>query len=175
MISKAKIKLIQSLKQKKYRSKLGLFVAEGVKTINDLLNSNVKVVELFALADIIHKINSVDGTAVVKVSENEFKKMSFLATPTNVLGLFEIPDYDISNSFQSHFLIALDGVQDPGNLGTIIRLADWYDIKNIICSLDCADVFNPKVVQATMGSIARVNIHYTKLAEFLQKAKTEKN
>ncbi|RLD77269.1 MAG: RNA methyltransferase [Bacteroidetes bacterium] len=175
MISKAKIKLIQSLKYKKYRTKTGLFVAEGVKTIQELLNSNVKVVEIFGLAEIIQEIEILEEVEVVRTTVNELKKISFLSTSTNILALFEIPDYDISNSFQTNFLIALDGVQDPGNLGTIIRLADWYGIKNIICSTACADVFNPKVIQSTMGSIARVNVYYTNLPAFLQKAKREEN
>ena len=175
MISKAKIKLIQSLKQKKNRAKSGLFVAEGIKTIKDLLKSNIKVSEIFGLSDIVQNKELSLGIKVSELTENEINKISFLSTSTNILGLFEIPDYRISNCFQSDFLIALDGVQDPGNLGTIIRLANWYGIKNIICSENCADVFNPKVIQSTMGSIARVSVYYTNLPNFLQKAKNEEN
>jgi TrmH family RNA methyltransferase len=171
MISKAKIKLIQSLKYKKYREKHGVFVAEGVKTIKELLNSNIKVSEIFGLKEIFQEINFQPGEEITELNENELKKISFLSTTANVLGIFEIPDYDISTSFQTDFIIALDGVQDPGNLGTIIRLADWYGLEKIVCSQNCVDVFNPKVIQSTMGSIARVKVFYIDLLPFLTQAK----
>jgi len=174
MISKAKIKLIQSLKQKKYRTKNGLFVAEGYKTIIDLLDSEIKSVGIYGIADVLENVKNTDKTELFEVSANEMKKISFLSTASNILGLFEIPEINIDDCFANDFLIALDGVQDPGNLGTIVRLADWFGVKNIICSLDCVDVYKPKTVQSTMGSIVRVKVHYADLPEFLQKAKSEK-
>jgi len=154
--------------------KNGLFVAEGYKTIVDLLDSDIKAVGIYGKADVLEKIKLTDGTELFEVSANELKKISFLSTSSNVLGLFKIPEINIEDCFANDFLITLDGVQDPGNLGTIVRLADWFGVKNIVCSPDCVDVYNPKTVQSTMGSIVRVKVHYTDLPGFLQKANTEK-
>lgn len=174
MISKAKIKLIQSLRQKKNRIKKGLFVAEGTKTVNDLLGAGIKTAEIYGTSNITGQIKVLNKTSLCEVSDIEMKKISFLSNASDVLGLFEIPQINIDDVFYSDFIIALDGVQDPGNLGTIVRLADWFGVKNIVCSLDCADLYNPKTVQSTMGSIARVQVHFTDLPEFLLKAKSEK-
>ncbi|OQX98503.1 MAG: hypothetical protein B6I20_10975 [Bacteroidetes bacterium 4572_117] len=174
MISKAKIKLIQSLKYKKFRNKTGLFVAEGIKTIRELQNSDIKMSEIFGLGEILQKIDVPAGIEKTELDEKDLKKISFLSTATNVLGLFKIPEYNIAESFENNFIIALDGVQDPGNLGTIIRLADWYNVKSIVCSKNCADAFNPKVIQSTMGSIYRVKVFYADLTSYLDKAKKNK-
>lgn len=158
MISKNKIKLIHSLETKKGREKVGLFVAEGLKVVNDLLH------EGFVADEILEDIEDI-------------KKVSFLQHPQSVLGVFKMPEEDckLTNDYLSLFnkyidnqlVLALDGVQDPGNLGTIIRIADWFGIENIFCSNETADCWNPKVVQATMGSIARVKLHYLNLNELI--------
>lgn len=158
MISKNKIKLIRSLETKNGREKVGLFVAEGPKVVNDLLH------EGFVADGILEDIEDI-------------KKVSFLQHPQPVLGVFKMPkeSSDATNDYLSIFnkyidnqlVLALDGVQDPGNLGTIIRIADWFGIENIFCSHETADCWNPKVVQATMGSIARVKLHYLNLNELI--------
>ncbi len=152
MISKNKIKLIRSLNTKKGRENTGLFVAEGPKLVHDLLN------ESFIPDEILDNIDDI-------------KKVSFLQHPQSMLGVFKIrkgdnkPTIDLLSD--SKLVLALDGVQDPGNLGTIIRIADWFGIEDILCSHDTVDCWNPKVVQATMGSIARIKLHYTDLIKMV--------
>jgi len=164
MVSKSQIKLITSLAQKKYRYKNGLFVAEGFKTISELINSKFILNRLFTIsADF-----GVDSDKVQKLEEKKLKKISFLKTPQTALALFEIPEEKIVQ--EESLTLALDGVRDPGNLGTIIRLCDWFGIKSLVCSSDSVDCFNPKVVQATMGSLARVNISYCDLKKYLGKS-----
>ncbi len=158
MISKNKIKLIHSLETKKGREKVGLFVAEGPKVVNDLLH------EGFVADEILDDIEDI-------------KKVSFLQHPQPLLGVFKLPEVTLKspNDYLSlfnkvvdnHLVLALDGVQDPGNLGTIIRIADWFGIENIFCSHETADCWNPKVIQATMGSIARVKLHYLNLNDLI--------
>jgi len=166
MVSKSQIKLITSLAQKKYRYKNGLFVAEGFKTINELINSKFKLNRLFTLEEDF----GIEANKIQKVDERELKKISFLKTPQTALALFEIPQQEKMNKAES-FTLALDGVRDPGNLGTIIRLCDWFGIQNLVCSSDSVDCFNPKVVQATMGSLSRLNISYVDLKNYLKEAK----
>ena len=150
MISKNKIKLIHSLETKKGREKAGLFVAEGPKVVNDLLHAG------FTAENIFEDIEDI-------------KKISFLQHPQSMLGVFKLPRNEHYTEFSiTQLVLALDGVQDPGNLGTIIRVADWFGIKDIFCSLDTADCWNPKVVQATMGSIARVQLHYVDLNKMVE-------
>lgn len=150
MISKNKIKLIHSLETKKGREKAGLFVAEGPKVVNDLLYAG------FTAENIFEDIEDI-------------KKISFLQHPQSMLGVFKLPRNEHYTEFSiTQLVLALDGVQDPGNLGTIIRVADWFGIKDIFCSLDTADCWNPKVVQATMGSIARVQLHYVDLNKMVE-------
>lgn len=172
MISKAKIKLINSLKSKKYREKYKLFVVEGEKSIQDLLYSGMKAVSVFALNSVIDHFSNID-CELTEVSASEMKKISFLKSSGNSLALFEQSKKALKESFGSSFVLALDNIQDPGNLGTIIRIADWFGIRNIVCSNDSADIYNPKVVQASMGSIARINVYYTNLSEYLQNTKAE--
>jgi len=169
MLSKSKIKYIQTLGQKKLREQEGLFIAEGPKLVKELLDApGVKIEGIYALKEwIINNDKAGDTAAVTEITEQELGRISQLSTPNSVIALvqqFE-PDPDITAKGQ--IILALDGIQDPGNLGTIIRTADWFDIKNIVCSADCADLYNPKVVQSTMGSIARVNLVYTDLWEWL--------
>ena len=162
MVSKSQIKLITSLEQKKHRSKTGLFIVEGKKGIEELLASNFELHSLFITQDIF----KTPREKTHSISEAELKKISNLKNPQMGLAIFEIPtqeDLELSG-----LVVALDGVRDPGNLGTIIRLCDWFGIKILICSLDTVDCYNSKVIQATMGSITRVKIHYVDLPVFLK-------
>jgi RNA methyltransferase, TrmH family len=167
MLSKNQIKFVNSLKQKKYREEHDLFIAEGAKIVPELLNSDIKVKQVFATSEFLrkHKIN--DPIERFEIKEAELERISTLMTPNEALALCEIPKYELDvDSLKDKLTLVLDDIKDPGNLGTIIRIADWYGIENIICSSTTADVFNPKVVQATMGSIARIKIHYVDLVEF---------
>lgn len=161
MLSKNTIKRITRLGQKKYRTSEGVFVAEGVKVIQELVNSHFVLNELYSLEDI-----NFDGCESKLVTQHELKKLSFLTTPQKALALFKIPKEVASND--SGLTVALDNVRDPGNLGTIIRLCDWFGVRELICSEGTVDCFNPKVVQATMGSIARVKVIYTDLPLYLK-------
>ncbi|SNZ00785.1 TrmH family RNA methyltransferase [Flagellimonas pacifica] len=161
MVTKNQIKLVTSLQQKKYRTQHGLFVVEGKKTVNELLSAGMRLFKLF-VAD-VHEVKSFEEAELV--SQAELKQMSSLNTPSGVLAVFYKPErIEIEGK---DWVVALDAVRDPGNLGTIIRLCDWFGIKHLVCSLDTVDSYNPKVLQATMGSIARVNCIYTDLSDFL--------
>ena len=167
MISKNKIKYIRSLELKKNRNKEGKFVAEGFKVVDDLLALQPADL-IVATQEWLHGKHFADQTEVIEVTEEELKKVSFLQHPQQVLAVFRQAtsgDYSINTNELS---LALDGVQDPGNLGTIIRIADWFGITHIYCSQDTADVYNPKVVQATMGSIARVKVEYGNLLALVE-------
>ena len=163
MVVKSQIKFIKSLQQKKYRLQHGLFVAEGIKMVEDLLNSNVKPFKIYSTDSKI----LASGVAIVElISEETLKKISGLVTPNKAVGVFTIPK--IKPVDFSDWVVTLDDVRDPGNLGTIIRLCDWFGIKHLVCSKNSVDCYNPKVLQATMGSIARVNIVYVELTTFLK-------
>ena len=171
MISKNQLKYIRQLEQKKYRRREGCFVAEGTKVVGDLLQ-RYRPEAVFATAD----WQAPAGITPQLVTDDELRRISFLQHPQQVLALFPLPtlNYTLGSAASLreelstiNLSLALDGVQDPGNLGTIIRIADWFGISTIICSEDTVDAWNPKVVQATMGSIARVNIIYINLPEFL--------
>lgn len=153
MITKNEIKLVKSLADKKGRTESGLFVAEGEKLITEIVKARLEIEKMY------------------RVNENctwiEMNRMSMLKTPTRELALVKIPDWRELGIEPSTLIIALDGVQDPGNMGSIIRTADWFGVSKIYCSTDSADCFAPKVVQATMGAVARVEIHYTDLPQFL--------
>lgn len=170
-LSKNKIKYIQSLKDKKHRSEHQTFVAEGDKMISELLHS-IKCQLLVCTEEfIITESQKSNIEELIRVDVESLNKASFLKTPQHSLAVFYQPQYTQENSTDNQLCLALDGIQDPGNLGTIVRLADWYGIENIFCSKDTADIYNPKTVQATMGALARVKIHYVDLEEFLtQKA-----
>lgn len=161
MFSKSQFKLINSLAQKKYRVKNQLFLAEGKKAISELLRSSVKLHSLYTTEAIFE----AEKDKIFFLSEAELKKISRLSTPQTALAVFHIPQPEEVQL--TGLVLALDEVQDPGNLGTIIRLCDWFGVKELICSEGTVDCYNPKVVQATMGSIARVNITYVNLPEFL--------
>ena len=163
MVSKSQIKLITSLAQKKYRQQNALFVVEGIKGIREFLGSSYVLHSLYALEGVFEDQDTTE------VSPAELKKISFLKTPQKALALFEIPKQRLE--IKSGFQLVLDEVRDPGNLGTLIRLCDWYGIEHLICSEQTVDCFNPKVVQATMGSLTRVNLVYTDLETYLSKQK----
>lgn len=180
-ISKQKIKLIHSLDSKKGRRESGLFIAEGPKVVGDLLELMPARLIIATAEWLKANKHNIDNAEIIEVSEEELKKASLLQHPQKVLALFSIPNYTDGNenslvnlltkkdeNDKQKLTIALDGVQDPGNLGTIIRIADWFGISDIICSNDTVDAFSPKVVQATMGSIARVRVHYTDLENLIK-------
>lgn len=167
-LSKAKIKLIRSLEQKKHRKEHQLFVAEGPKLIDELIG-HFTCELILATPNWIKNHSNYTANEIITVTEQELYKASTLKTPQQVIALFKQPQYSFKNSIISSSLcLALDGVQDPGNLGTIIRLADWFGIEHIFCSPDTVDVYNTKTIQATMGGLARVKVHYTSLRELIE-------
>ena len=163
-ISKNQVKVITSLSQKKYRQKHKLFIAEGVKVVNELLNSSFEIDSLFVVDDFTIDISA---DKIIRISEKDLQKISNLKTSNKVLGLFKIPDAIPLQ--KSGITIALDAINDPGNLGTIIRLCDWFGVSQLVCSKDTVDCYNQKVVQASMGSLTRVSIIYTDLETYLKK------
>lgn len=176
MLSKNKIKLIHSLEQKKYRKKEGLFVAEGPKLVNELLKS-MHCAGLYHTPEyILPEEWSITADEIESCTSEELQKASFLTTPQEVLALFQLPqdqEEDLTRIPVQELCLALDGVQDPGNLGTICRVADWFGIRHIFCSPKTADVYAPKTIQATMGAIARVKIHYVDLVSFITRLPNE--
>jgi len=169
MLVKQKAKYIQTLGQKKFREQEGAFIAEGPKLVKELLEENAaSVIELFALKEWINDNEKLlVKKNVTEITEADLEKISQLTTPNQVLAICRQFDNDKNIDIKDKITLALDGIQDPGNMGTIIRIADWFGIEQIVCSNDSADNYNPKVVQATMGSIARVKIFYTDLEEWL--------
>ena len=170
MLSKSQINLLKSLQQKKFRREAGFFLVEGHKSISEFVNSAYQV-------EAVYHINAFDPK-VLKLSQKinlcgisvtELEKISSLKTPQEVIAQIKIPQWPAlqNEQLKGKFSLVLDGIQDPGNLGTIVRIADWFGIGHIICSEDTVDAYNPKVVQACMGSLARVKVYYTDLAEFL--------
>ncbi|MFZ1785422.1 MAG: RNA methyltransferase [Ferruginibacter sp.] len=173
MISKTHTKYIQSLWHKKFRDEKGLFIAEGPKVVLDLINSRKFVCkEIFALQSWIstHEKTglALNDVLIESVEDFELKKISALSTANQVLAVFEKRRPPTSVSLAGKISLVLDTIQDPGNLGTIIRIADWFGVENIICSTGCADMYNAKVVQSTMGSLGRVTIIYTHLVDWLK-------
>ena len=170
MITKNTIKQIASLRQQKFRKELGLFVVEGRKMVEELLNSNFETEGLYATEAFL-----ADYPAFAKaeiVSEVQMQQMSGQDTPPGILAVVRIPKQgDIKTS--SRLVLALDGIANPGNMGTLIRTAEWFGIRDVVCSMDCVELWNPKVVQATMGSLFRVKVWKADLPVFLQKAKSE--
>ena len=171
-ISKAQVKIVRSLQQKKFRDELGLFVAEGDKCVSELSKS----------FELVHLYREGENA-----TRTEIEQMSGLRTPQGIIGVFKKKETSPTPSTRrgalslegrdgERFLIlALDGIQDPGNLGTIIRTCDWFGVHDIVCSLDTADCYNPKVVQATMGALARVRVHYTDLPKWLEEIKSQES
>jgi TrmH family RNA methyltransferase len=168
MLTKNQIKLIISLSQKKFRNQHHLFVVEGIKGVHEFLNSSFELHHLYATSIDFE----VEKGLFTLISEQELKKISGLTNPNSVLGVFKIPKNVTIDD--SKLVVALDSVSDPGNLGTIIRLCDWFGVSHLVCSKNTVDCFNPKVVQATMGSLTRVSIHYLDLDAFLKLSKAPK-
>ena len=169
-ISKAQVKLVRSLQQKKFRDELGLFVAEGDKCVEELRKG-------FELVYLIRSqesgIRNQDNYLLA--SPTEIEQMSGLRTPQGVVAVFKKVQRDDVQCTKGNLIVALDGIQDPGNLGTIIRTCDWFGVHDIVCSLDTADCYNPKVVQATMGALARVRIHYVDLPKWLEGIRSQES
>ena len=163
-MTKAEIQLVRSLQDKRSRDEEQLFVAEGEKLISEIGSSSLRIRKIFALEGLF------DGPQTEVVSRKDMERLSLLKTPSKALALVEQPHYPLPRPSAERLMLALDEVQNPGNLGTIIRLADWFGIEEIICSKNSADCFNPKVVQATMGAILRVRVHYVDLPDFLRQA-----
>jgi TrmH family RNA methyltransferase len=170
MLGKQKAKYIQSLGQKKHRDAEGLFIAEGPKVVAEILQSAPQYVkEIYAVKDWLKENSSSDQKPkFTEVSEVELEKLSQLKTPHQVVALLQKFEEEKNIDVKGKISLVLDTIQDPGNLGTIIRIADWFGLSQVICSYDCADIYNPKVVQATMGSIARVKVFYADLLSWLQ-------
>lgn len=166
MITKAEIQLVRSLAEKRGRDQEGLFVAEGEKLIREIQHSSLRIRRIYAPEELFA------GPEVCPTTPKELERLSLLKSANNSVAVVEIPHYGLRiGDLKGHLSIALDEVQNPGNLGTIIRLADWFGIHDILCSPTSADCFNPKVVQATMGAILRVRVHYVDLAATLQQAR----
>jgi TrmH family RNA methyltransferase len=170
MISKNQVKYIQSLGQKKSRDIENRFIAEGPKLVNELLTTeNCRIVQLFALKEWIDENpNASDHTDIIEISIAELEKISQLTTPNQVLAVIEKIQWKNYPQIKENISLALDTIQDPGNMGTIIRLADWFGVKNIFCSAECADVYSSKVVQSSMGSISRVRVEYMDILTLLR-------
>ncbi len=179
MLSKTHTKYIQSLAHKKFRDEHGLFIAEGPKVVMDLLNSRKFICkELFAVETWISEqrnfLSAFPGIVIEPVKDFELSKISTLSTPHAVLAVFEKRKPADHIETRGKITLALDTIQDPGNLGTIIRIADWFGVENIVCSTGCTDMYNAKVVQSTMGSLGRVNLIYTELVAWLKENKQVK-
>ncbi|MDK9736352.1 RNA methyltransferase [Vibrio sp. D404a] len=169
MISKNQLKLLRALGQKKQRKAHGLFLVQGEKNVLELMDSDLVVKNVFATADFLaHNQAALKGFDCVEASLDDLTKASTLVSNNAAIAVVEIPSFELPKA--SGLMIALDGVSDPGNLGTIIRVADWYGIKHIIASSDCADPYNPKTISATMGSFGRVQVSQTDLPSYLEQA-----
>jgi TrmH family RNA methyltransferase len=172
MLSKNQVKYLHSLRLGKFRDLNRAFIAEGVKLVDEMLNSQFKVLSIFATGNWIESRKNIladKEIQLVEIIEEELKRISNLVTPNDVLAVVAYPEA-ASHPLDSFgkMILVLDRIQDPGNLGTIIRTADWFGIKNIVCSTDTADIYTPKVVQATMGSVCRVSVHYLSLVSLFQ-------
>ncbi|MCX6275348.1 MAG: RNA methyltransferase [Bacteroidetes bacterium] len=173
MISKNQVKLISSLHQKKFRKEHGLFIAEGEKVCRDLVESDWTIRSVFMTEEFRERKFSgwTKKVSAEIVTEKELEKISALTTPQQILVVGEVSDRKFSSVYlPGNLTLMLDEIKDPGNLGTIVRIADWFGIGTVICSETCADIFNPKTVQATMGSLFRVKVFYQSLKQILEKA-----
>ncbi len=164
-LSQKQRKLITSLRQKKYRNQHDLFVVEGIKVIQEFLNSTFELYELFVTTE-----DTFSNETFTLISEKELKQVSNLKTPNKALAIFKIPTKSFDDL--SGLVLVLDGINDPGNLGTIIRLCDWFGVQQLVCSENTVDCFNPKVVQSSMGSLTRVDVEYVNLSEKLSNLST---
>jgi RNA methyltransferase, TrmH family len=174
MVEKSKVKYIQSLSHKKQRDEEGVFIAEGPKIINELLKEPAtEAMEIFALKPWLDGNHFTTHAVVHEIDEIMLSRISLLKTPNQVVGIFKMPSMGKFHP-SGNVSLLLQSIQDPGNMGSIIRCADWFGIKQVVCSDDCVDVFNPKVIQSTMGSIARVSIFYEDLHAVINENRTVK-
>ena len=176
MLSKNRISEIRKLSQKKFREESGLFIVEGTKSVMDLLRSKLIFNELYATEGWMEKSGYAQLHCKIPceiITEKELERISCLTTPQEVLAIAVIPDYDIQQINYQENILVLDGIRDPGNLGTIIRTADWFGIRQVVCSPDCVELTNPKTIQATMGSFSRIRVFYTDLPTFLSSEKIQ--
>ena len=173
MISNAQSKLVRSLHQKKYRQEEGLFIAEGEKVVNDLIASGWKVKFLFGTDEYLAKnkehLASLKDAVVVEAGEKELEKISALTTAPPVLAVAYIPNDVTPINYDAGLKLVLDEIKDPGNLGALLRIADWFGITEVICSENCVDAFNPKVVQGAMGSLFHLDVHFVNLEDVFRK------
>lgn len=169
MLSRNDIKRVKSLQQKKVRDELGLFVAEGYRLVEQILAGGFEIVEVYHTEKFT--TNQRIDANLIAVSESEMSRISGLTAPSPVLAVAKYPEYTLNADPASELVLALDTVQDPGNMGTIIRLADWFGVNHVVCSNGCTDAFAPKTIQATMGAIANVKVHYVDLTEWLSNQK----
>jgi TrmH family RNA methyltransferase len=167
MLSKNKIKFIASLHKKKYRQKYNKFIVEGQKIINDIASSNYLINEIYTS----NKEIAEKYPESILIDNNQMKKISALTNPSDILAVVEIPEQQELKKIPETMVLCLSDIQDPGNFGTIIRTADWFGIKTIVCSLNTVELYNPKTIQATMGAFVNINIYYTCLSEFLKNNK----
>ena len=171
MLSKNKIKFIQSLHQKKNRDELGLFIAEGERLVAQLIDSGCQIQTLITTSPKVDRFSKLKSEIII-ATYSEIKKASSLKTPQEMMAIcYQKKSNPADIELSDELVIALDDIQDPGNMGTIIRLASWFGIKNIVCSNHTVDCYNPKVIQSTMGAIAQVTVHYTSLTNFLNEAR----
>lgn len=174
MLSKSQISFIKSLHQKKYRKENGIFIIEGIKSIEEFIQSNYRIHSIYYLAQYHSLLTALPANIkLFEVNNAELDKISTLQTPQGILALVHLPKPPVLHAaaLKDVFTLVLDGVQDPGNMGTIIRTADWFGFNQIICSNNCVEVYNPKTVQATMGSLSRINIFYEDLPSVLKELK----
>jgi TrmH family RNA methyltransferase len=171
MLSKSQISLLKSLQNKKDRREHGIFLVEGYKSVSEFINSSYQIVAIYHTASFDPKVLKLSQKInLCEISVTDIGKISSLTTPQQILALVNIPAWPALDNarLKQKFSLVLDGIQDPGNMGTIIRTADWFGIEHIICSDDTVDVYNPKVVQASMGSLSRTSVLHTNLSAFLQ-------
>ena len=174
MLSKNKIKQIQSLNRKKFRDESGLFLAEGNKMVEEALRAEYHIQTIVCTRDFLHVHPEIHSRTeeLIETDKDFIQKASLLQNPQDALAIVYIPENaKITFKLEHELILALDFIQDPGNLGTILRIADWFGIKNVVCSENSADAYNPKVVQASMGAIFRVKTSYLNLDHFLNEAK----
>lgn len=174
MLSKSQISFLTSLQLKKQRKEHGLFLVEGLKSVAEFIKSDYQIETIYYTPAILSKLDKISGKIKLEeVKPEELLKISALNTPQDVLAIVRIPEEQkiSTKCLKGNYSLLLDGIQDPGNLGTIIRTADWFGFTQIICSNDTVEAYNPKVVQASMGSLARIKLHYTDLVSFLDEHK----
>jgi len=172
MLSKNQIKEIRALHISKYRKQEKSFIVEGPKIVAEFINSKYNVTKVFALEEWINENSSIHAN-IERITPKELQAISLLKTPNQVLAIASYPDKKSFNYHEDDLVLALDSIQDPGNLGTIIRIADWFGINKLVCSIETADAYNPKVIQASMGALTRVNFCYTNLENWLSKLSSE--